>query len=150
MKIKIALIAALVITGAILARIQFRGAPHMVHAQTGCDATSLNGSFGYNFAGFYFDNVGNTQFFSGSGRFQADGQGNLTGTESDSFSGQVVKADPYTGTYAVNSDCSGSFTTTSKTVGTANYDFVMTNGRNQIQMVETDSGTNVTGQATRQ
>ena len=150
MKIKIALIAALVLTGAIGVRVLFRGAPHVVHAQTGCDATSLNGIFGYNFTGFYFDNIGNTQFFSGSGHFQADGQGNLTGTESDSFSGQIIKADPYTGTYTVNSDCSGSFTTTSKAVGSANYDFVLTNGRNQMQMVETDSGTNVSGQATRQ
>jgi hypothetical protein len=50
----------------------------------------------------------------------------------------------------VNSDCSGSLTTMSKAVGTANYDFVLTNGRNQIQLIEADNGTNVTGQATKQ
>ena len=150
MRIKITLIAALVIAGALFVHFQFQKAPRIVHAQSGCDVTSLNGVFGYTLAGFYFDNAGNTNFFSSSGRFLADGQGNVAGSESDSFSGQIVRADPYTGSYTVNSDCTGSLTTVSKSSGTANYDFVLVNGRNQIQMVETDGGTNVSGQASRQ
>jgi hypothetical protein len=125
-------------------------AHRIVHAQNGCDVTSVNGSYGYTLSGFYFDNVGNTNFLSAAGIFSADGQGTITAKESDSFSGQTLRGDPLTGTYTVNSDCTGSLTTTSKSAGNASYDFVLTNSRNQIQLVETDGGTNITGQATRQ
>ena len=150
MKIKIALIAVLVLAGALVVRYQFQKAPQVVHAQAGCDATSLNGTYGFNFAGVYFDSSGNTVYDSSAGLWTVDGQGNMTGKETDSFDGQIYRADTYTGTYTVNSDCTGSLTTNSKTVGVANYDFTLTNGHNQILLVENDTGTNITGQATKQ
>ena len=150
MKIRISLFIALVIAGSVVVGVQSRKPLRVVHAQSGCDVTSLNGAFGYTLTGFYFDNAGNTNFFSATGTFNADGQGNITATESDSFSGQIVRADSLTGTYTINSNCSGSMTTNSKTSGAANYDLVLTNGRNAVQLVEVDTNTNVTGQAARQ
>lgn len=150
MKIGITLFIALVTVGAVLVGVQSRKSMRVVHAQTGCDATSLNGAYGYTLTGFYFDNAGNTNFFSGAGVLTSDGQGNITAMESDSFSGQVVRADALTGTYTMNSNCTGSMTTTSKTSGAANYDIVLTNGHNVVQLVEVDTNTNVTGQAARQ
>ena len=150
MKICVTFFTVLLVAGALWVRFQPAWTPRVVHAQSGCDVTSLNGAYGYSLAGFYFDNTGGTNFFSGSGLFTADGQGNVTGKESDAFSGQIVRADAVTGTYTVNSDCSGTLTTVSKASGTALYDFVLTNSRNQMQLVEADEGTNVTGQANRQ
>ncbi len=107
------LLAVLLIAGGLWMRFQPARVTRVVHAQTGCSVAGLVGSYGYSLSGFYFDNAGNTNFFSASGIFTADGQGNTTGHESDSFSGQVVQADPISGTYRVSSDCSGSFTTNS-------------------------------------
>jgi hypothetical protein len=142
--------AAFFLAGALLTRHQPFRAPRVVHAQTGCDATSLNGAYGYTYTGFYFDQFGNTNFLSVSGRFVADGQGNLTGKESDSFSGQVLRGDPYTGTYTIDSDCTGTLSTSSQAVGSAAYDFVLVNNGAEIQLVETDGGTNITGVGKKQ
>ena len=150
MKIGLTLFAVLLVAGGLWVRFQPERAARVVHAQTGCDVTSVNGSYGYSLSGFYFDNAGNVNFFSAAGLLAADGQGNITAKESDSFDGQITQADPLTGTYKMNSDCTGSLTTISKVNGSANYDLVLTNSRNQIQLVETDAGNNVTGQAARQ
>ena len=150
MKLGIIFFAVLLAAGALFVHFQTQKAPRVVHAQTGCDATSLNGAYGYTYTGFYFDRAGNTNFLSVSGRFVADGQGNITGKESDSFSGQLLKGDPYTGTYTINSDCTGSLSTSSQAVGGAAYDFVLVNSGAEIQLVETDSGTNVTGSGKKQ
>lgn len=122
----------------------------VVHASDGCDASSLNTTYGYTLQGFYFDNRGGLNFLSAAGAFVADGQGNLTGKETDSFSGTVIRSDTYAGSYTVNSDCTGTLTTNSQTVGTSIYDFVLTNNGNTLQMVEADSGTNVSGSARKQ
>ena len=149
-KITLTLIAALVIAAALVVGFQAQKAPRVVHAQTGCGLASLSGTYGFNFAGVYFDSSGNTVYDSSAGLWTLDGQGNVTGKETDSFDGQIFRADTYTGTYTVNSDCTGSLTTNSQAVGPANYDFTLTNGHNQILLVENDSGTNITGQATKQ
>ena len=149
MKIGVTILAVLLAAGGLWVRFQPARVTRVVHAQTGCSVASLVGSYGYSLR-FYFDNAGNTNFFSASRIFTADGQGNTTGHESDSFSGQILQGDPIAGTYSVNSDCSGSITTNSMTSGSASYDFVLTNGLSQLQLVETDSGNNVTGHATRQ
>jgi hypothetical protein len=150
MKIGISLFAVLLVAGGLFVRFHPERTAGVVHAQTGCDVTSLSGSYGYRLSGFYFDNAGNTNFFSAAGFLAADGQGNITAKESDSFSGQIVQSDPLTGTYTMNSDCTGTLTTNSKANGSANYDIVLTNGRSQVQLVETDTGNNVTGQAIKQ
>ncbi len=122
----------------------------ILHAAT-CDAASLNGTYGYTFSGFFFDSFGNLNFFSSSGHFTADGQGNLTGIETDSFSGTIVRGATFTGTYTVNPDCSGSYTTNSSAVGGPfTYDFVLTDAGNGLQVVEADDSTNITGTARKQ
>ena len=150
MKIKITLIAALVIAAALIVRFQAQKAPRVVHAQTGCTLTSLSGAYGVRLAGVFFDSSGNTVYASSGGLWTVDGQGNLTGKETDSFDGKIFRADTYTGTYTMNSDCTGSLSTNSQAVGAASYDFTLTNGNNQIHLVENDSGTNITGQANKQ
>ncbi len=144
------LVSAAMLAAVLWFKLPARSNARVVHASTGCDATSLNTTYGYTLSGFYFDNQGGLNFLSSSGSFVADGQGNLTGKETDSFSGSVIRADAYTGSYTVNSDCTGTLTTVSQTVGTSIYDFVLTGNGNSLQMVEADSGTNVAGTARKQ
>jgi|SRR5579871_1442381 len=122
----------------------------VVHAQSGCTVASMQGGYGYTVTGYYFDNMGNYNFYSAAGNFVADGAGNLKGKETDAFNGGVVRGDPYTGTYSVNSDCSAALTTNSAALGPANYDIVLSNGGTTMQMVESDTGTNVSGVGARQ
>jgi hypothetical protein len=142
--------AVIVVIAAVGCLAYQRRAPRIVHADAGCDATILNGAYGYLFSGPIFDNAGNLNFFSVAGRFLPDGQGGLSGKDTFSFDGSIVRGRTYTGTYTVNSDCTGSLTLTDPANGTINADFVITNNANELQLVASDNGTNITGSAKRQ
>ena len=145
------LVAALLLAGAFSLAVQSRKAPRVVHAQTGCSVATLNGTYGYTLSGFYFDNFGNTGLFSAAGNLTADGQGNLTGQETQSATGSIIRAAAYTGTYTVNADCSGTLTPSSQAIGgTFAYDFVITDAGTGLHLVEADRGTNITGAARKQ
>ena len=62
-----------------------------VHAQSGCDVTSLNGAYGYNLNGYAYDNAGNLYLIASSGRLVADGNGGVTGADTYSFDGSIGK-----------------------------------------------------------
>jgi hypothetical protein len=144
---------AFVITTAVLislAVISYRHTTiHTVHAQNGCDATSVSGPYGYAFSGFLTDNQGYYHFFSASGRIVADANGGLNGHDTISVDGSVTRGRSYAGSYQVNSDCTGSITL-GNTTGSATADFVVTNGGNEIQFIQSNPGSNVTGFAKRQ
>src|SRR5215472_10836692 len=78
-----------------------------VQAQNSCTNGSFEGAFGYTFTGL----TGVKALpFASVGRLVADGQGNLAGAETDSSNGEIFQR-TYTGTYNVNSDCTGSVVT---------------------------------------
>ena len=143
------LIAALAIGGMMLMLPQ-RKAPRVVHAQAGCDATSFNGAYAYNFTGQFFDNVGYTHLFTAAGRFLADGQGNLAGTDTTTIDDNLYRGQTYTGTYTMNADCTGSINMSSSTIGSSAFDFALANNNNEIQLVEADRGVNITGAGKKQ
>jgi hypothetical protein len=142
-----AIIAAVLMATAV---ITYQHTPiHTVHAQNGCDATSISGPYGYAFSGFLTDNQGYYHFFSASGRIVADANGGLNGHDTISVDGTVTRGRTYVGSYQVNSDCTGSITLGNST-GSATADFVVTNGGNEIQFIQSNPGANVTGFAKRQ
>ncbi len=120
-----------------------------VHAQQGCSASSLNGTYGYKMDGSYFDNVGNAYQYSAVGRMVADGNGGLTGVETNSNYGMPTRNVTYTGTYTVNDNCTGSIVL-KLTNAPTNYDFVILPSVNQMNLIETESGITITGVATAQ
>ena len=73
-------------------------------AQDSCTSASFQGAFGYTFTGLTGVNA---LPFAAVGRLVADGQGNVAGAETDSSNGEIFQR-TYTGTYKVNSDCTGS------------------------------------------
>ncbi len=120
-----------------------------VHAQSGCSVSNLNGGFGYYLNGFTYDSQGYQVDLTASGRFVTDGAGNLTGGDTLSNDGSIVRR-TYTGTYTVNADCTGNATVTFPSNGHSNFDIVVVNNGKEANMMETDTGVIFSGVAKQQ
>jgi hypothetical protein len=110
-----------------------------------CSNASLRGAYGFTLTG----NAG-TAAVALVGRVTWDGIGNAVGSATENIGGAVSHA-TFTATYKVNSDCTGSktFTFTGGLVPMADFDFVITEGGNEIQVIGTDPGLTLTARATR-
>ncbi|MBV9265578.1 MAG: hypothetical protein JO061_05355 [Acidobacteriaceae bacterium] len=113
-----------------------------------CSLHSLSGPYTYVFEGAksarHENESQNT--FSAVGRFLADGNGNLSGTETVNNGGAITIDKQYTGTYSVSNDCTGS----SNIPGLGDMYFVITNDGQNVDFIRTDSGTNIVGKAQQQ
>src|SRR5271157_617178 len=101
-----------------------------VYAGSGCTDKTVKGNYGLTFSGFMVPGVNPNAKevpFAGEGLFTFDGAGNLSGVYNGSQNGQVFIASPYSATYVVNSDCTG---TIIGAPGTGNADgaFVIVSG----------------------
>jgi hypothetical protein len=112
-----------------------------VQAQDSCTTASFQGAFGYTFTGLTGFNA---LPFAAVGRLVADGQGSLSGVETDSSNGDIFQR-TYTGTYKVNPDCTGSEVSIDNFGKTVKCDFVIVAGGQEIQVIETDRNTVVVG-----
>jgi len=111
-----------------------------VSAQTsaGCDATTLNSSYGFSKTGqFYADGYGYLPL-SGNGRLQGDGNGNITGFDTILADGTVYKR-TFTGTYTVNADCSGTVSLTFSDQTNMHGDIVIVNDGKEVLYNDTDT-----------
>src|SRR5207249_7697148 len=82
---------------------------------------------------FYAPSLG---IFGSAGRFVADGNGGLTGSDSLSIDGGITRGRKYTGTYTVNADCTGSMIFQANSAGGNNFDIVLTDNGRQVKLVE--------------
>jgi len=55
------------------------------------------------------------------------------------------KTAPFTGTYSINADCTGTAGLTAKNLPTLNLNLTVANGGNALVAIETDSSTEVSG-----
>ena len=124
-------------------------APPQARADEGCTNASLSGAYGYTNKGFFYSSNG-LGIFASSGRFVADGNGNLTGADTLSIDGSVTRGRKYTGTYNINSDCTGTMIFQVGTAGANNFDIVWNDNGREIKFVETDPNTMITGTAHQQ
>lgn len=112
-----------------------------------CSNSDLRGNYGFSFHG---TNLESKVSFVILGRFEADGKGGFKGTESDSVNGKIARG-PFTGTYTVNSDCTGLATLIfEKTNVAAKLDFVMVSDGNEILLLDVGGGNIESGEAKRQ
>jgi hypothetical protein len=79
------------------------------------------------------------------GQVTLDGKGSLTGTETLSLNGAITSSVPVTGTYQINSNCTGSAAITPRGLSTMNVNIVIVNGGKELMVIETDANTIVTG-----
>jgi len=123
-----------------------------VKAQQGCSAQSLFGPYAYSFRGVYIgDAFGDFFDFAATGRFLADGNGGLSGADTVSNDEVITRGRQYTGTYTINSDCTGSVIfkdSAGRTI--ANMDLVIAGTGNEVDLIESDQGTNIVGTAKQQ
>ena len=144
MKIRAAIGTLVAVAALIALRATFPGGTlPKVHAQEDtpqpCSVATLNGRYGLTFSGFATNGVVPapiTAFIpaAGEGLVTFDGNGNLSASETVSFGGLVMPVN-VSGTYTVNSDCTGSFTTSR-----AHLNLVIVRNGREILAVNTDSG----------
>lgn len=76
---------------------------------TGCDAKTLSSPFGLSVQGYTYDRNFNTIYIAATGLLTGDGSGNLSGTETLSYDGTIVRG-KLSGTYDLSAECTGSAT----------------------------------------
>jgi hypothetical protein len=141
-------IAAVVLTGGLILAAGFSVLrlthPAKARAQNGCNASTIQGTFVYAFEGL----AGGVPV-AGIGRVTLDGSANGTGSDTISINGVPLQR-TYTGTYTVNSDCTGSATYKDSLGQTFHESGIVMNGGNQIAVIVTDPGAVLAFTDTRQ
>ena len=124
-------------------------APTANAADKGCNKASLQGTYAFKGTGsvieppavFLLDVVFAQTF---------DGNGALTATGLQSHNGNILQV-TQTGTYTVNSDCTGTYTAQLSPIGiTVHFFFVIADSGNELEVISTDAGTVLAGVARRQ
>ncbi len=100
-----------------------------------CSNANVTGKYG--FSGTGLDKKGSP--IALIGYIKADGKGKFTGTETGSDDGSVITNAPVTGTYTVNSDCTGSGTIKPKGGKVSHYNLVVVSGGKSLQTLNTDA-----------
>jgi hypothetical protein len=99
-----------------------------------CSNASLKGTYGLSCEG----TVGGLPI-AVIGVFTADGNGNGSEVETISFNGEISQGVPFTVTYTVNADCTGSFVSTG--FGSVFHnDFVIDDNKKEFRLIGTDPG----------
>jgi len=111
----------------------------------GCTLRTIDGSYGYTVTG---TNLA-LGLVAAVGRVASDGQGNLTGADTLSAVGNIVRR-TITGTYTVTPACTGTVTFTDNFGQTVNLDYVAVDRGGELQFIQTDPGTVFTGFARKQ
>lgn len=112
-----------------------------------CSNATLAGSYGYSVHG---TNLEAKFDFVMVGNFETDSQGTFNGTESESVNGKVARG-PFTGTYAVRPDCSGSAKLKFlKSNVEVLLDFVLVANGNEMYIIDMGGGNVEFGEGKRQ
>jgi hypothetical protein len=121
-----------------------------VHAQTGCSNATLTGNYGFTLGGFQIQRGTQRSVpFYGAGLGTFDGAGNVSATFSFGLNGKIGTNQPYTATYTVNSDCTGSVTATPGSGGD-NFALVILGGGAEVMAVDTSAGETLTADFKKQ
>ncbi len=119
--------------------------PAAVKAQTGCSVT-LSGGYGYAWHGFFPSHPGLPVTgwvpFATSGIRTYAGDGSLSGSQTSNLAGSVFP-EAYTGTYTVNSDCTGSATLYFPRGEIVTENFTIVDGGKEIERIATPQGSGV-------
>jgi hypothetical protein len=111
-----------------------------------CKNATLSGSYGFLMTGQVFSTAFGFVPYADSGSLTWDGSSKVTGSSTQNVDGQSSSR-TFTGTYTVNSDCTGSFIFTDSLGNSGSVHMVIIDSGAQIQFVENDSGTAISGNA---
>jgi hypothetical protein len=112
-----------------------------------CSLRTLNGCYGFTFSG----TILGLGPIAGIGVTNFDGQGHLTSTDTVNINGSGGIPETGTGTYTVNSDCTGSEVSTRSPSGlVVTTNFVIVNHGKEVLFVNTAPGLAITGSLKKQ
>jgi hypothetical protein len=115
-----------------------------------CSNATLKGTFAHTSTGFITAPAALAGPLAHVAIDNFDGSGGFTSTGVVSQNGNIVTVTE-TGTYTVNPDCTGTYTSQLSPQGiTAHVFFVIDDSENEFQLIETDPGTVLTGVSRRQ
>lgn len=116
-----------------------------VHAQGGCSLATLTGNYGFTSSGFTTPNhsiKGTEVPFAVVGAGAFDGAGNFSITYTLAIRGGISQGLTTSGTYTVNSDCTGTATfTAGAAAGTTENMVIVSGGAEVFQIITTPSFT---------
>ena len=101
-----------------------------------CSNASIKGAYGFSCEGTVVG-VGPLAVI---GVFTADGQGNGSEVETISFNGAISQGVPFTVSYTVNADCTGSFVSTGPDGSVFHNTFVIDDDKEEIRLIPTEPG----------
>ena len=110
-----------------------------------CSNGSLTGRYG-----FAINGTANGNPITAVGQIATNGNGTLDGIETISDNGAVGNRLGVLGTYAIESNCTGTMTIQAAGRSKQNFSVTVISGGNQIVMVQTDNGTTESGAAQAQ
>ena len=108
-----------------------------------CSVATLEGSFARRDTGFVVAPPTIAGPLAGVSLMVFGGNGNFTSTGFGSLNGNVSESTG-TGTYTVNSDCTGNYTSVSSTGRTGTAFFVIADNGNEIRILPTNPGASLT------
>ena len=113
-------------------------------AEAKCSEATLHGRYLFAYDGVEIR--GNKQIpFAVAGSEVRDGKGNIKGVASSNFNGEVFRNEPFSGTYSVNADCTGTNTYTDGT----HYDMFIAPDGSEFTVVQTHPKKFVTSWTTK-
>jgi hypothetical protein len=145
--VSLAILAALLL----LTTISKQGVP-VVYAQSGCTVATLTGPYAVSAPGFISPGAsikGAQVPLAAVGVFVFDGTGNWSTTYTLAINGEIIPGVIASGTYSVNSDCTGAITYTAGG-HTPNFNMVIIGGGKEIFGIETTPGFTGTFDAKKQ
>ena len=125
-----------------------------LRADNGCIAATINGAYG--FSGSGFEAVHKSAAATANSASQAPtpgfapvtfvgtlsftGDGMVSGSFTANGNGHQEKADPFTGAYVVNADCTGLVAVTEKDGHESHFTVTITDGGRELLVMQTDDG----------
>jgi hypothetical protein len=113
---------------------------------SGCTNLTLTGSYGFMSSGFGAKNAGKGKQYPSAlaGVVTFDGAGNFSSAWTSAFDGEIARGLTGSGTYTVNSDCTGTATFTSGDAAGFTFDSVIVSAGAEVFFIETLPGTTAT------
>ena len=115
------------------------GRPEPALSEKPCSLQTLKGTYLYHCAGVYLVN-GQPVHFAFAGKDQYNGDGTMSGVYSLSDNGTLSQHITYSGTYAVNPDCTRAFTTTDANGVVQHVDLYFGRDGEEVTFVIADPG----------
>jgi hypothetical protein len=115
------------------------GRPEQALSDKPCSLRTLKGTYLYHCAGVRIEN-GQPVHFAFAGKDHYNGDGTMSGVFSLSDNGTISPHVSYTGTYTVNPDCTGSFSTVDENGVVGHADLFFGRDGEEVSFVLTDPG----------